>query len=150
MPCLRRSDAHLHFVARQAAALDAVALLVLAFPEEGRLLGCGKFGHVVELPWFLSVQSTVTRLISSSVVMPMRTLLMPAWRRPQTPSRGGLLLDVQHAAARHDDAADLLGDRHHLVDSRAPLIPVRAVGCNPRPGKSGARSRFPRPRSLPS
>ncbi len=36
---------------------------------------------------FLQVQSTVTRFTSSSDVIPMRTLLIPAWRKPQTPSR---------------------------------------------------------------
>ena len=47
---LAQVRANLHFVARKAASLDAVALLVLAFPEEGRLLGYRKFSHVVEVP----------------------------------------------------------------------------------------------------
>ncbi len=81
--------AQVELVPGQAPALDAVAFLVLAFPEIGKLLYCDRSGHVLPA---CCAQSTVTRLISSSVVMPSRTFFRPACRRLQTPSRAAASL----------------------------------------------------------
>ena len=46
---LAQVGAHIHLVAREPTSLDAVALLVLAFPEEGRLFD-DSFGHGLRVP----------------------------------------------------------------------------------------------------
>ncbi len=47
---LAQVRSNLNFVTRKAPAFETIAFLVFAFPEEGRLLGYGKFGHVFRFP----------------------------------------------------------------------------------------------------
>ena len=127
--------------------LTRLPLLVLAFPEE-RELSCLMTCDVAMSLDFamprqcLLAQSTVTRLISSRLVSPSWTFLRPdAAQVPDALALRPARLMSHHVAAFHDDAADLLGDRHHLVDADPALVAVRAVAGNPRAVNRGCRSR---------
>ena len=70
--------------------------------------------------------------------MPSLTFFRPALAQvPDALAARPARLMSHHVAAFHDDAADFLGHRHHLVDARAALIPVGAAACNRRARKSG-------------
>src|SRR5687767_1180073 len=64
---------------------------------------------------------------------PVTDLVQP--RLPQVPDAflRRLLGNRNCAAALHDDPADLLGERHNLIDSDPTLIPVRALRATDRP-----------------
>src|SRR5688572_2755541 len=64
---------------------------------------------------------------------PVTDLVQP--RLPQVPDAflRRLLGNRNRAAALHDNAADLLGDRHDLIDSDPTLIPVRALRATDGP-----------------
>jgi hypothetical protein len=78
-------------------------------------------------------QSIVTLLISSRLVMP--ALHLRQARASQIPHTGllGRVVDVDGVAASHDDAADVLGHRHHLVDAQSALVAVGAGLAAARP-----------------
>ena len=78
---------------------------------------------------FIAVQSTVTRLISSRLVRPSCTFCRPDAAQVPDALSLGLVRDFDRVAAFHDDAADVLGDRHHLVDADPTLVAVGALAA---------------------
>ena len=88
-------------------------------------------------PWGLA-QSIVTLLISSRLVMPAGPSRGPARRRSQMPCCGLRPRSRSRCPVGQDDAADRLGDRHHLVDADPPAA-VSAIRAAPaRYGKMPA------------
>ena len=107
----------------------------------------------------LPSDQATTRKISSREVWPMPTLRRPSSRSAQHALHDRHLLDVLGRAPLDDQALDLLGDRHHLVEREPAAVagaparraadrlvqrrPLAAGGVLERP----ARRRRARPRS---
>ena len=129
MPCRRRS-------ARSAASsgarlLPLTRLPFLSMPSQvkgmSRLIVLRRMRCCCSCHACILRHSIVTLLTSSRLVMPCLTFSRPARRRSQTPSLAAWSLMSIGVAACHDDAADLFGDRHDLVDADAALVAVGAA-----------------------
>src|SRR5512140_2958541 len=90
------------------------------------LLRCAPFGYCpAALAPAVSVDRDAIDLIEAGHAHP--DLVDAGLAKAPDAFPDGLRLDVHRVAARHDDAPHLFGERHHLVQTRAALIPVRAL-----------------------